>query len=98
VPVAKVQPMNAGTFWVQNTASCSFDTFKFDFAPQGITVKALTINGPTVKEVANVNGAVTVKLNAGGWLIVGVSGVPATYTDKTLLKYSEAFTVPPFCR
>lgn len=104
VPVAKVQPMSAGAFWVwiQNTATCPFDTFKLVFAPQGITVKAFTINGPTVKEVTNVSGVVTVKLNAGlkpgGWLIVGVTGAPATYTEKTLLKYSEAFTVPPFCR
>lgn len=67
VPVAKVQPMSPGTFWiwVQNTAPCPFDTFRFVFAPQGVTVKALTINGPTVKEITNVSGVVTVKLNAG---------------------------------
>lgn len=104
VPVAKVQPMSPGAFWVwiQNTATCPFDTFKLVFAPQAVTVRALTINGPQVAEIKNVSGVVTVKLSAGlkpgGWLIVGVTGAPTTYTAETLLKYKEAFTVPPFCR
>lgn len=104
VPVAKVQPMSPGTFWVwiQNTEACAFDNFKLVFAPTDITVKALVINGPTVKSVEVKSGVVTVTLNGGlktgGWLVLGVTGVPAKFTADNLLKYKEAFTIPPRCR
>lgn len=104
VPVAKVQPMSPGHFWVwiQNTEPCAFDNFKLVFAPADILVKAIVINGPTVKSLDVKSGVVTVKLNGGlktgGWLVLGVSGVPAQYTADNLLKYKEAFTIPPWCR
>lgn len=106
VPVTKVQYIGPGHFWVwiQNTEPCAFDNFKVVFATTDITVKALTISGggATVKSLDVKSGVVAVTLNAGlktgGWLVLGVSGVPTTFTADNLLKYKEAFTIPPRCR
>jgi len=104
VPVAEVQYISPGYFWVwvQNTEPCGFDNFKLVFAPKGITVKALVINGPAVQSLDVKSGVVKVKLEGalktGGWLVLGVGGVPTMYTADTLLKYNEAFTAPPRCR
>lgn len=104
VPVAKVQYVSPGHFWVwiHNTEPCTFNNFKLVFAPTDISVKVLVINGPTVQSLDVKLGVVTVKLNGGlptcGWIVLGVSGVPEEYTADNLLKYKEAFTIPPRCR